>query len=194
MPVYSIRGTSGAGKSTLARAVMEKYESRKALFVKGRKQPIGYLLTPPRFSFGGKKMFVLGHYEIPCGGGDTVSSREQTFNLILSACRKGYNVFMEGVVLSDEVRRTAELNARGFKVEVIGLTTDVELCIKRINSRRRQRNAQAAPVNEENTRRRTAAIDRAMARLKEAGVHTLHLSWNEAYEYLLTELCLPRGE
>jgi len=69
MCVIQIRGTSGSGKSTLVRQVMGLYYEKQPLFKRGRKQPIGYILTHPDTP----SLFVPGHYESACGGLDTIS-------------------------------------------------------------------------------------------------------------------------
>jgi thymidylate kinase len=183
--IINIRGTSGAGKSTLARRVMSLYPVVTPHFVKTRR-PKSLLLTG---AATGRPLFVLGHYEIACGGGDTVPRRDEAFGMLTQARDPGFDVLFEGVVHSDEVRRTLDLFA-GHPGAVVLLDTPIETCIARILARRTAR-GQTAPLNETNTRARVSPIERACERLKAANIPVVKLNADEAFKFICTKLGMP---
>lgn len=176
MTVINIRGTSGAGKSTLARRVMDRYTNRVPMYEAGRRRPHHYILSGGP---GPRALYVLGHYEIPCGGSDTVSNRDQKFAAMTEARNRGLDVLFEGVVDSDEVQRTVALGAH-----IILLTTPVEECLRRIGERRAAA-GQDKPLNEKATRSRVPAIDRACVRLRQAGLAVDRLDCEAAYTRII---------
>jgi hypothetical protein len=97
--ILNIRGTSGAGKSTLARQVMSLYPKATPNFVDKRRCPKSLLLSGAK---SGRPLFVLGHYMVACGGGDTVPIRNEAFGMLTEARNQGTDVLFEGVVHSDE--------------------------------------------------------------------------------------------
>lgn len=165
MMLLNLRGTSGVGKSTLARKLFEFYSDCIPQFRDGRKRPVSLLYVG---ALNGRSLFVLGHYDIPCGGADTIAEREYAFGLLQEARDAGYDVLWEGVVYSDEVPRTVQL-CKGHEAEVIWLRTPIELCIERIKQRRSERGNEK-PLNEKNTRQRQKRIENAVARIKDAGI------------------------
>lgn len=176
MTVINIRGTSGSGKSTLARKVMDLYPDRVPSYIEGRKKPISYIFTGGP---GPRGLFVMGHYEIACGGSDTVSSRDKKFGMMTEARNRGLDVLFEGVVDSDEVPRTIALGAH-----VILLTTPIEDCIRNIQQRR-VAGGRVPDFNEKNTRSRQEAIIRACNRLRQAGVPVERLDFDVAYNRIV---------
>jgi energy-coupling factor transporter ATP-binding protein EcfA2 len=176
MTILNIRGTSGSGKSTLARTVMSLYPVIKRQFVERRRHPISLLLSG---AANRRPLFVLGDYGTACGGGDTVSNRDQAFQLLTQARDRDFDVLFEGLVHSDEVRRTVAL-FRGQPGLVVQLNTAIELCIERV----RQRRAVAGnfrPLNESNTRTRAQAIEHACARLQAANVPVMKMCVDDAF-------------
>jgi hypothetical protein len=135
-----------------------------------------------------KLLFVLGHYEIPCGGGDTVSNRDEAFAMLREARDAGADILFEGLVYSDEVRRTVELY-RDHSGAVVLLDTPVETCIERIKERRATA-GNAKPLNEETTRQRVASIERACERLEQQNITVRRLAADRAYLFIRQKLGL----
>lgn len=102
--VVNIRGTSGSGKSTIVNQIMDEWELTAKHFVEKRRRPLGYT-----GQFRGQPVSILGHYEIPTGGCDTISSQDYIFSLARQAVEGGLHAVMEGRILSCDVRRTVEL-------------------------------------------------------------------------------------
>ena len=77
--IVNIRGTSGSGKSTIVVRVCGLYDKKTPHFLEGRKNPYYYVFEKE----GHKPLAILGHYESPCGGCDTIyTGYTDIFNLI----------------------------------------------------------------------------------------------------------------
>lgn len=139
--IIQLRGTSGAGKSTIVKSLIELATWKTPHFVEKRKQPLYYDLT---FATGAK-LVVLGHYEIACGGCDTISGFDLIFNMVRQHADES-NVLFEGVLLNDDYLRTKALGS----VDVIFLNTTLEECLASVNARRATRGV-TEPVNPKNT-------------------------------------------
>jgi hypothetical protein len=171
--IINIRGTSGAGKTHLVRRIMAELPNWQDVTFEGKL--IGHRTRTQRGA-----LVVIGPYREGkvTGGCDNIQQRETAFELI------GYwaadaDVIFEGLLLSEEVRRTVELQ-RISPVHVIFLNTPIDDCIASINERRRAR-GEEKPVNENNTRKRMKPIFSARGRLKDAGVTVTSLSREEAF-------------
>jgi len=197
--VINVRGTSGSGKSTLVRSVMERYKSRTPILQEGRRQPIGYALhnSPPMETVHSelpakffrsadpqmKPLWVVGHYETPCGGGDTIPDLDDVYNEVVQAANHGYDVLFEGLIVQSDVNRLIELS-QSQKVLVIGLTTSLEECLAGVRARRAARGDER-PLNPKNTESKYKTVPKTLARLRAAGVEVLELSREAA----LAEVC-----
>ena len=107
MTIINIRGTSGSGKSTLARRIMEQYPHRVVFRREGRKQPIGYLYQRDASpNTKGRQLAVIGHYETPCGGCDTIQKMDDIFQLVRDSHEAGHDVLFEGLLISADMKRT----------------------------------------------------------------------------------------
>lgn len=174
--VVNIRGTSGAGKSHLVRSIMALYEFQTANYKEGRRQPISYLFKRE----DGEPLFVPGHYNTPTGGCDTISKPDDVYELVKDGANQG-DVLFEGIMVGDDVRRCAELS-KEHKVLVIALNTPIEECLAGVQSRRDTR-GDDRPLDPKNTIDRARRLKTSMMpRLKDAGVETLWLSRQEAFE------------
>src|SRR4051812_9424638 len=113
---------------------MAAYEHRDPMMMDGRKRPVGYLCR----TFGKDQMlYVVGHYETACGGGDTVLDVETAYEYIHEAAAVGHHVIFEGILLGHDVRRCAELKTKhGWDVLVIALSTDLDTCYAAVKARR----------------------------------------------------------
>jgi hypothetical protein len=193
--VIQLRGTSGSGKTHLAREIMEAYEpTPRVLYWAGRKRPIAYVYNRPRESYARTKLCVLGAYESVCGGVDNINEKAQVAKLIRSAVEHNHDVLFEGLLWSEDFRYTLALHEDKIPVTVFSLTTPLELCIKRINKRRRTRNPKATDVNPKNTTVRVARINSAIRRLREHGVQIHEVPAKEALYTIKSLLGLALSE
>ena len=128
--IIQLRGANGSGKSTIVRNFMKLLGTGvKAHMVEGRRQPLYY-----KFKEENCKVAIIGHYNIDCGGADTISGNEMTFNLQMDLHALGYNVLAEGIMLSEDVKWASQLP----NLKVLFLNTDLETCLKRVIKRREE--------------------------------------------------------
>lgn len=178
--IINVRGTSGSGKSHLTRRVMELYTQRTPFRQKDekRKQPLGYICTRP----GWRPLVVIGHYETACGGCDTISGYERTFDMIREAHRQGNNVYFEGLLLSGDRKFTTQLFETHKTLHIIALDTPIEQCIESINARRREKKGDdAPPVKEENTRSKHKTLLKLMPEFVSLGISAEWKSREDAF-------------
>lgn len=148
---------------------MDLYKGQKLrLKREGRKQPTGYVLAREG---GGRSLFVPGHYEVACGGCDTLGGYEESYGMIRQADDEGMDVLYEGLLISGEAQRPIDLLNEGRDIRVVVLTTPIEECIASINARRQEkRGPDAPPVKEKNTRAKARAVELAVERMEKAGI------------------------
>lgn len=185
--IINLRGTSGAGKSHIVREVMLRYNSRVSSFIEGRRQPIQYRLESEVPSIA--PLIVLGHYESPCGGCDTIHSLDQIFELAKKASSTGANVLFEGVMMYSEVTRTVafdkQLKSEGKKLSVVCLDTPLSVCLKGIQDRRSAR-GNFQTVNPKNTKAKWDRMKVVSGKLRAFGVETHWKTREDALAYVLS--------
>lgn len=179
--VINLRGTSGAGKSTIVRKLMGQYTDIQPKFHEGRKRPYGYLCA----AFGFRSLFVVGHYEIPCGGCDTIVAgrdigkdggvMDTIYGMVREHHELGENVIFEGLIVESDVKRMVALHTDGFPVNVIALDVPIETCLESVKLRRTARGDERE-LDPTNTVNRVPQIIRRMQRLQEAGVNGVWLN------------------
>ena len=167
--IINVRGTSGTGKSTVVRNIMKLADGKIRVMKEGRRQPFGYLLTFPGRK---RRVALVGHYETPCGGCDTIQSYEDIYNAVRAGDDAGYDVIYEGLLISGEHARPTQLHNEGRDIRVIALNTPLDLCIESINERRWAKNPDKPPVKERNTIAKARAVEIAMQKMTEAGLET----------------------
>lgn len=172
--IIQVRGTSGSGKSTIVRSVMALYPVREPIHEGRRKQPWGYHLRQGDEQQHAGRLYVPGHYEIECGGMDTLPRLAEAMpDVLVEHELGGRDVLMEGLLASEDVRHLLALREKMRHADsmlVIQLTTPIEECLAAIRERRARR-GNSNPLSEKNTRNRVATIKRACARLTMEGVH-----------------------
>lgn len=186
--IVNIRGTGGAGKSTAVKAVMLRYGVVTPVHVEGRRRPVGYVCE--RAVMGsGSSLFVVGHYETACGGGDTIKTPSEVFELARRYSSDGLDVLFEGIISQDDVRRTVELS-KDYDLTVVVLTTTLADCLAGIEARRAAR-GDSRPLDPSNTESRARRLAGHVRRLREAGVRVLEESRETAVERVAALLRLP---
>jgi hypothetical protein len=128
--IVSVRGTSGSGKSTL---VQKLIADRTPIFELGKL--VGHQC---------KNFRVVGPYpdDLTLAAGVDILNhdsrkRDALFDQIIRWAVLGH-VLYEGLLISNEVGRTVQI-AQTFPTTVIFLTTPLDVCLDRINARRRLR-------------------------------------------------------
>ena len=143
--LINVRGTSGSGKSTVVFELFKKYPVRELdLDAKGRAS--NYEVTLP----GNKKLYVIGRYSTQCGGCDGIGSNLEVMRRAEHYAKKGH-VLLEGLLLSSSYGALGMWSER-YKNRFIFafLDTPIDVCLKRVNARRRKRGVME-PVNPKNT-------------------------------------------
>jgi hypothetical protein len=170
--IIQIRGTSGSGKTTVMRKVMEA-GGLEPVYVPSRKRPLYY-----EGRIAGAKVAVLGHYDSPCGGCDTIGSARAVYDLIQKV--KSPVILCEGLLLSEDVKWSSQLP----DLRVLYLLTPLEQCIRQIEGRRKAA-GNDKPLNVENTSRRVAVIERSRIKLLERGIVCQRSYTRQASEIIL---------
>ena len=177
--ILTIRGTSGSGKSTLTRRIMELYELRTPRHRERRKQPLYYDLW--RKDASGRPLRVLGHYESPTGGGDTISDGlDYIDGLVRFADNEDFDVLYEGLVISSDFKRIAKLHEEGRNVQVIALSTPLDECLRSVQQRREAK-GNTDPLNPKATTEKHRAVEAMVPRFRAAGVPIAHVDREEAF-------------
>jgi hypothetical protein len=184
--IINVRGTSGSGKSTLVRRILENYKTKTTYRVEKRKQPIGYVYHRPE----GKSLAVIGHYETPCGGCDTINDTFEIFRLVRESHKAGYDVLFEGLLISADVNRVGALHLEGLPLLVIALQLPIEDCLQAVNERRRMRKPNAENVNPKNTTTKHRGVILSIERLRSLGVNCESLNREDAYNRVKKEFYL----
>ncbi len=183
--VCNIRGTGGAGKSHLVRTIVDEAKRQSndwyEWYQDGRKRP---LATEVRFPSGG--LFVPGHYQVPCGGCDTLGSIDEAYELVKQGAERGYNVLFEGIIVMDDIARAIEIS-RQMDLVVIGLTTPLDACLEAVGTRRNTRGTVTA-FDPSNTIDRARRCSRGLSRLKASKVKVLMMTRGEALDWCRTNL------
>ncbi len=175
--IIQIRGTSGSGKTTVMRKVMDQLGPWEPQMIEGRKKPLFYSNR--------QDVVILGHYESPCGGGDTIGSAAQIYRLIESLDGGTYYghkrvILCEGLLLSEDVKWSSQL----LDLRVLFLTTPLERCLEQIKSRRLA-GGNEKPLNPANTTNRVATIERARQKLVQLGIPCYRASSDQAPRIIL---------
>ena len=178
--IISIRGTSGSGKSTVVRRFMDLFEFKSPHYIDGRKQPIGYRLR----NIDGPACSVVGHYESPCGGCDTIHTFDEVFAHVRREHAMGYNVLFEGVLLYCEVPHTTMLALEVPDFHCVYMTTPLDECVASVNLRRWDRGDPEA-VNPKNTETKMRGCATTAARLKANGVNIHFLDRQGTYDFAI---------
>lgn len=136
--IVNIRGTNGSGKSHLVHQLIKKHGATPIVI---EKRIWGYYLnTDP-------KIYIIGKYETPTGGCDTINDINDV-NTLISIFSKWGHVVFEGLVATGLAGRWIDLAKSLSQHKWIFLTLDTPLkkCVERVAERRKAR-GQLKPMN-----------------------------------------------
>lgn len=183
--IITIRGTSGSGKSTIVRRVMDLYAIRQPIVTLPRKKVIAYWLKwKAEHSDTNRYLTVLGSYETPCGGCDTLSfhgMRDMIDEMARTAHGNGRDVLFEGLILGGERTRMIQMAKDGLPLVIVHLTTPEGECLDRVAQRRKDRGVET-PLDPTNTVNKAEEVRRACRDCRAGGVDVREAGCEEAFE------------
>lgn len=191
--IINLRGNSGSGKTFTTRAFMEKGtfhedwyfpdetpEDEALLGGKAKGYLRGYVGAWQKKPFA-----ILGRYNNVCGGCDTIKTQEQIIWRVEDYVKSGYNIWLEGLILSTIYGSVGEYSEKfGDRWVFAYLQPPIEECIRRIQARRRAA-GNLKPLNEDNTRKRVATIERNKQIVLGHGRRVVELDWRDPLPALL---------
>lgn len=181
MKIIQIAGTSGSGKSTTVRRVLAQATEQVPEFEEGRARPISYRIALPGVT---SPLFLLGHYEAPTGGCDTIHDVAKICRLVEEKSRVGHVLF-EGLFAMNHTR--GPLLARALGVEnfvLVRLNTPLEICFNRIDQRRAAE-GKGPLESRKNTEGNNVRAGNYAAKMSFIGVRVHRVTSNEAPELIL---------
>lgn len=178
--IIQIAGTSGSGKSHLMRAFLDWARKRgKVLDGAG-----GYeLFLSDELSYE-PDAEVLGRYDVPTGGCDTISDVSKIYSLIDDALDNCGCVVFEGLFVMNQTRGPQLAARLGKDYHVLQLTTPLATCLASINERRAARGA-GELANKKNTTDNYKRAQNFCARMREVGARVHRVSRDEGLDKIL---------
>jgi hypothetical protein len=147
---------------------MERYMHCEALYLEGRKAPIGYLCQ--KTEGDRRRLFIPGSYEGVTGGCDTIPKVDLMYKIIRQYAKlKRVDVLFEGILAQHSTPSIQRLHKAGHKVVVVVIDIDVERSIRGVESRRKKR-GDTRPLNPKNVVKEAENTVNASLRLRSAGV------------------------
>lgn len=177
--IIQIAGTSGSGKSHLMRAFLDW----------ARKNTLGVDETPEGYELLLENdltttAFVLGKYDVPTGGCDTISDVKKLYALIEKALKENSYVLYEGLFVMNQTRGPQLATTLGKGYHVLQLTTPLATCLASINERRAARGA-GELANKKNTTDNYKRAQNFCARMREVGARVHRVSRDEGLDKIL---------
>ena len=183
--IVQIRGTNGSGKTTIVNKIMERcktIEPETSFLLPKRKKPAALICT-----HNGGSIAVIGHYDCPTGGCDTIQKQDIIFNLIRHYHDHGHAVLFEGIIVSKEVIRVQALHQDGYPYLGLSLDTSLQTCID-ATIRRRLDKGTAAPLNTHNLKDYHRRTTLTRNRLLRSNIDCRWGNRDEVFEMALTAL------
>jgi hypothetical protein len=195
---FNIRGTSGSGKTTIVKQLLAHPLVRLKEEIRDPDNPNRILLTILSVLTSPKEMprdiAVLGSYHTPTGGCDTISGMgalDKIYGLVEEQMTVyGRHVVFEGLIVCSDFRRTVDMVTNKMPLQVILLNTSIENCKRNIDARRAQRQQPPLP-DHANTVAKYEGNLSSIERFKAAGVHVLHLGFEEAFQVITDGVLRP---
>lgn len=172
-------GTSGSGKSHLFRALIKWARENGGV----DEQEAGYTLITGK---GKSKAFsyVLGKYDVPTGGCDTIHDVSEIYDTIRNQATKNDNVLFEGLFVMNMTRGPQLAEEFGRDFVVLQLTTPLATCLESINQRRAER-GEGALESTRNTEDNYRRARNYCSTMRDAGAKIIKVDRSEALEVTL---------
>ena len=153
-------------------------------FLPNRTSPIGYLfdLKPLK-----RSLYVLGAYETPTGGCDTIHDVSQLFELVMAQYKKKRHVLYEGLFVMNMTRGPQLAAQVGRELCVLQLTTPLATCMTSINARRAERGEDVL-ITKKNTEGNYRRAINYCAKMRDAGARVIRITRDEGLDQILSLL------
>lgn len=168
--IIQLRGPSGSGKTTVMRAFMDQLQT-PPLRVRPKDDPTRR--KPSLLAWPQLRVAVVGHYDVLCGGCDTIKHRERPFDLARRAADDGYCVLLEGLFTSTEFHRTVAIERAGYERHDVFLIPPMAECISNVEARRLSQGKEI--IAQKQMAEYYPRMQRTHERLTLAGLGNLHL-------------------
>ena len=176
--ILQIKGNSGSGKTTLTRQFMQLGKRSKVItnwkaWGAGAEPRLSdYRVVIPGCQ---REWIVLGRYENTCGGCDTIKTYGEVIERVGFYSAEGYNVWLEGLMLSDTYGQVGEYSQRyGRDWLYFYLDTPLDVCLARVQQRR-DADGNTKPFNPKKTTTRFRTIGFNKTRTEEHGHRVISL-------------------
>lgn len=177
LTVINLRGTSGSGKTYIVKQILAHGNWSRWTDSDGK--ILGYYNESNRWA-------IVGSYETPCGGCDTIKTQAEVKSRIYMLLQWGYNVLFEGLVISTITQGWLDF-ANSIKPQAntmfCYLNTPIETCIQQVRSRR-ESNGKSPEFNTDNTVNRVKSIQSTRDKLRNSGFWCVEGSSSDILHYL----------
>lgn len=167
--IVQVRGASGSGKTYLMRQLMEELGSP----VRVRPKDDPTKRKPSLLVWPAHGIAIVGHYDVQCGGCDTIKSRSRPYELARQVSDAGMHVLMEGLFVSQELHRSVALEADGYERHDIFLHPPIDECTANVMRRRAAVGKEAIELKQ--MREYHPRMMRTLERMQLAGLGRLHV-------------------
>jgi hypothetical protein len=178
--IFMVRGTNGSGKSTVIFNFLKNYGGKPVKFEGAENGIVGYVVKS-------LNLFIVGPYSTPTGGCDRLKSIDVPMFRAVAAYNRGYNVLLEGLMLSGVVAEPHRLSDGGRRVDHIFLSTPIENCIKRVQGRRTAK-GNAEPLDPKHLLSKHRSCISSKKAMEKLGDVTHLMKNSDAYRFILNEL------
>ena len=176
--IIQITGTSGSGKSHLMRSFLDW--SGRNLDVSDVDNGYEILLENDPSTTA----FVLGRYDVPTGGCDTIRDVTKLYELIDEALKAHQYVLFEGLFVMNQTRGPQVAARLGKDYHVLQLITPLATCIASINARRAAR-GEGELATKDNTINNYTRAENFCYRMREAGARVRRVTRDEGLDKML---------
>ena len=174
----NIRGTGGSGKSFIIHKLLDTYKHKRIVKKIDGKKPRIIAYHIPKFD-----LYVIGKYDLLCGGCDTISGTELTVKTIEKYGSKG-SVLYEGYLISNVWSTWKDLSSRLDNPIWLFMDTPLDVCLARV-SRRRRAKGNLKPLNPDNITTKREICMKHIIRCKADNMRYEILNYKEAYDQLI---------
>jgi hypothetical protein len=177
--IIQVVGTNGAGKSTVVRSVMAA-GAQTPVEREGKVQ--GYDVTLPGVD---PLLHVLGAYDAPTGGCDTIKSVIEIYARVAQASGEGCHVLFEGIRALNQTRGPVLASQVAEPFVVLLLDTPLGVSLQSINVRRNAKGSGAFTADTRDIENNHTRARNYAARMRDVGAKVVRASRDTAPPVIL---------